>query len=76
VDFDNVVMENNKTKTSLDKETARKVYNVFANKYLWIGRPLGSAAILSRIRRQFDRNELGLASFKEAIEELKGQKLI
>ncbi|KAI6190440.1 Protein kinase domain-containing protein, cytoplasmic [Aphelenchoides bicaudatus] len=61
VDFDNVAIESNHTVT--DSETARRVYNTFANKYLWIGRPSGSATILNRIRRQFNENQLNLTGF-------------
>jgi len=69
VDFDNVAVETNRSRAG--SENARKVYNTFANKYLWAGRPAGSTAILSQIRRRFDRNELDLADFRRDVDELK-----
>lgn len=59
---------------TLDAKTAHRVYTTFANKYLWIGRPLGSAKILNRIKRQFNENKLNLNDFRQAIMELQEGK--
>lgn len=53
-----------------DAEMARRIYNIFVDRFLWIGKPEGSIPTLDQIRRQSNQNQLSIYAFHRSIKEL------